>query len=566
MQEESNKKKSKRSPEPDIFLYERKHYRGYKWKNISRLTLTYLAPWVLLMIFFFYQYDAITTEGKNLHLRAIAENQANTLNLFLAERLVNLTNLIDDPRFEFPPRRESMPIYLERLKRSSEAFVDIGYFDPRGIQIEYAGPFPSLENRNYSNEAWYETLKTGKERFVITDIYLGFRQTPHFTLAVSKMIGDQFVVLRATLSPEEMYKYISSLEGAGEAYTSIVNRNGFYQLVTPHIGTLLESSSIVPPHSPPLGIQKVTIGKKKITYAYSWLKIADWALITQWAGEGRSNLFSGLPLKMIGLTGLVLLIGVSIILFRAEKLVDIKMEADRTKAQLEHAAKLASIGELAAGIAHEINNPLAIISEEAGLIKDLMSAEYGPPAEFKVLATHLDTIHESVFRCRDITHKLLAFVRKSEMNLELHDVRTLIDGVVDGILGREIEVSGISIVRKYDPDTPKIKTDANQLQQVLLNIINNACDAITERPGTITITTSYDEKSVSIAIADSGKGMSREELEKIFIPFYTTKEVGKGTGLGLSVSYGIIKNLGGQIKVKSKPGQGSEFTLVLPLG
>lgn len=321
----------------------------------------------------------------------------------------------------------------------------------------------------------------------------------------------------------------------------------------------------MPPHSPRLGIQEVKIGKRKVTYAYSWLKIADWALITQWAGQEQSTIFSGLPLKMMALTGLVILIGITIIFFRARKLVEIKMEADRTRAQLEHAAKLASIGELAAGIAHEINNPLAVISEETGLVKDLMSAEYGEPPAPEKLIPHLDTIHESVFRCRDITHKLLALVRKSEMFLEKRDIHSLIDGVVDGILGREIEISGITIIRNYSPDIPEIKTDGNQLQQVFLNIINNACDAITKRFGKIVISTSCDDDFVSVSIADSGKGMSPEELEKIFIPFYTTKEVGKGTGLGLSVSYGIIKNLGGQIKVKSTPGVGSEFIVLLPL-
>jgi len=181
------------------------------------------------------------------------------------------------------------------------------------------------------------------------------------------------------------------------------------------------------------------------------------------------------------------------------------------------------------------------------------------------LLTRLNTIQESVFRCRDITRKLLGFVRKTEMDLKPHDINQLIDGVVDGILGQEMEVSNITVVRNYAADLPQLITDRNQMQQVLLNILNNAVQAIDDKPGKITITTSLADRAIKIAFADSGMGMGREQLEKIFLPFYTTKEVGKGTGLGLSVSYGIIKNLGGKIEVESERGKGSTFTITIPV-
>jgi two-component system NtrC family sensor kinase len=117
----------------------------------------------------------------------------------------------------------------------------------------------------------------------------------------------------------------------------------------------------------------------------------------------------------------------------------------------------------------------------------------------------------------------------------------------------------------YDMAIPQVTTDENQLQQVLLNIINNGVDALDEQPGRITISTRYQRQNLYIAITDTGKGMPPEQKEKIFLPFYTTKEVGKGTGLGLSVSYEIIKGLGGIIEVESTPGRGSTFTIMLPL-
>ncbi|UCC79710.1 MAG: HAMP domain-containing histidine kinase, partial [Candidatus Zixiibacteriota bacterium] len=214
---------------------------------------------------------------------------------------------------------------------------------------------------------------------------------------------------------------------------------------------------------------------------------------------------------------------------------------------------------------HEINNPLAAINEEAGLIKDLTGPEFGKNVGCEEIRPHLDSIQESVFRCRDITRKLMGFVRKSDLSLEIYDINSLLDDVLDGLIIREMRASNIEVVKHYSYELPKIKTDGNQLQQVILNIINNCIDAFERGRGKITITTFRDDKFINIAIADTGKGMNQEVLSKIFMPFFTTKEVGKGTGLGLSVSYGIIKNLGGKIEVESTPGEGSVFTLRIPI-
>jgi two-component system NtrC family sensor kinase len=541
------------------------HVRAIKRRTILRLFLTYLAPLILLSVFFSYQYSVMVTESRQLHLKAIAENQANTLDLFLSERLVDLSNVIDDPKFTVPPSSGDLSDYLEDLRKSSPAFVDIGYFDPRGIQEAYAGPYPSLEKRNYSSEDWYVALKSGPGDFIITDIYLGFRNQPHFTIAVSRTFDGGFVVLRATLAPEGVYEYIRSLEGAAEVYTSIVNREGYYQLVTSHIGTPLETSSFVPPRAPRLGAERVTIGGSRVDYAYSWLRNAEWALLVQYSKGESHPLLSGFGLRIVIATALVTIAILVIIFIRASTFARLRVESDETKVQLEHAAKLASVGELAAGIAHEINNPLAAISEESGLMKDLLSPDYPETATTDELVAHLDSIGESVFRCRDITRKLLGFVRSDTVDLRTHNLNEVLDSVVDGFLVRELAASNITIDRRYSEDIPPLTTDGGQLQQVFLNILNNAVDAIGGHSGRIAIKTSLAGEEVHISISDTGSGMTVEQMEKIFLPFYTTKEVGRGTGLGLSVSYGIIKDLGGRIEVESTPGAGSTFTIVLPV-
>jgi two-component system NtrC family sensor kinase len=545
--------------------FDEAHYRDLARKHMLRLFLTYLVPLILLTGYFFFQHGTIVSESERLHLKALAENRANTVDLFLSERRVNLINLINDPRLAYPPDSHALQTYLEDLKRMSETFVDLGYFDPSGVQTAYAGPYPALERRSYSAEHWYMGLLQRDDDFIITDIYLGFRQKLHFTIAVKRVVEGKTLVLRSTLDPGKMYEYLSSLEGSREVFTSIVNKEGLYQVVTEHLGTPLQTSSFVPPTDPRVGAERVKIAGSSIQYAYAWLRMADWALIVQWSNAGSHGFLAGMRLRVPTITAVVILLISLVIVHRARRLVQIQQESDQTRMLLEHAAKLASVGELAAGIAHEINNPLAVITEEAGVMKDLLNPEFEETGTPEEMVAHLDEIHAAAFRCRDITAKLLAFVRKGELDLKDHDVHELIDSVVDGIVGREMAVSNIELKRKYGQDVPRLMTDGNQLQQVLLNLLNNARDAIGQGPGTIAVETSFDGEATRIAVTDSGKGIPAEDLGKIFMPFYSTKEVGKGTGLGLSVSYGIVKSLGGSLDVESTPGKGSTFTIVLPI-
>lgn len=541
------------------------HYRVMKRRQLFRLTVLYLGPLVLLATYFFLQYDAIVSESQRLHLRAIAESQANTLDLFLFERLVNLTNAVDDNHLAVPPTTDQMVERLDRLRRNSDTFVDFGFFDSLGVLSVYAGPFPSLEYRSYSDENWYRRLLASPDQFVITDIYLGFRRAPHFTIAISRRLNDQVVVYRATIDPHKMYEYVSSLGSAEEVYSSVVNREGKFQLANPAEGKPLDDARFVPPDSPRTGVVVVRVEDRQVPYAYAWLSSVDWGLTVRISQVESGSLFSGFRLRVIGIAVVMLLVGSVILFHRAGKMVQAQIEADRTRTQLSHAAKLASVGELAAGIAHEINNPLAAINEEAGLTKDLLSRQYGKTIGTDDVIAALDSIQGLVFRCRDITHKLLGFVRKDDIDLREHDIHKLLDEVVDGLLGHELSVSNVTLVKMYDHSIPAILTDRNQLEQVFLNLIKNAQDAIGDRCGTIIVTTRRQNRDICIEIADTGKGMSPQQLEMIFIPFYTTKEVGQGTGLGLSVSYGIVRGLHGQIDATSTVGAGTTFTIRLPL-
>jgi two-component system NtrC family sensor kinase len=487
------------------------------------------------------------------------------VDLFLRERLANISNLIYDPKLRVPPSKEDMEKLLLTLRNSSNTFVDIDFFDSTGNQIAYAGPYPSLEKKNYSKEPWFISLKSKPDKFITTDIYLGFRKQPHFTLAVNRILNNHYIVLRTTLDPKKFYNYLSSLEGSKEIHTSIVNQEGYYQLSP--TGITGERSLITPAISPKVDSDKINEKGKSIFYAYAWLNTCNWAVIVQWVSREERAFLTNIHLPILAFSVMTIILILVIIIIRAKMIVHTIREADQTRAQLSdsllQASKLAAVGELASGIAHEINNPLAIINEEVGLIQDAMDPNYQLQEIIDNLPQHLDNIKQAVFRCRDITYKLLTFVRKSEMNLQNHNIHELLDEVITGFYKEELAVSEIKIIRNYTAEPVQVQTDKNQIQQVFLNLINNAIDAL-EGSGEIIISTAVKQGRVKINISDTGKGMTQEELEKIFMPFYTTKKAGKGTGLGLSISYGIIKNLNGKISAESVLMHGSTFTLDLP--
>jgi two-component system, NtrC family, sensor kinase len=170
-----------------------------------------------------------------------------------------------------------------------------------------------------------------------------------------------------------------------------------------------------------------------------------------------------------------------------------------------------------------------------------------------------------VERVKKVTHRLLGFARRMEPTEEKVLINSILEECV-GFLENEARYRNITISREFAPDLPTISSDSSQLQQVFLNILNNAIDAM-GKDGALTLQTLHlpGSRQIAIKIADTGPGMSQETMAKIFDPFFTTKEVGKGTGLGLSISYSIIEKLGGAITVDSTIGQGTTFTIQLPV-
>lgn len=227
-----------------------------------------------------------------------------------------------------------------------------------------------------------------------------------------------------------------------------------------------------------------------------------------------------------------------------------------TKKEIMKSERLAMVGQLAAGVAHEINNPLgSILIYSHLLIEDL---EKEDPRR-----GNIEKIVNQATRCKKIVKGLLDFSRQTEPEMKLSDINTIVKEVLS-LVERQVMFHNIKVIKKLSPDLPTILLDKNQIQQVLMNIILNAVEAM-DGQGKLTIETFSDEEYVKTKFTDTGCGISEENMKKLFQPFFTTKETGHGTGLGLSISYGIIRKHNGKINVSSKIGKGSTFTVVLPV-
>jgi two-component system NtrC family sensor kinase len=232
-------------------------------------------------------------------------------------------------------------------------------------------------------------------------------------------------------------------------------------------------------------------------------------------------------------------------------------ELQRVQDQLVRAGKMAALGELAAGVAHEINNPLTGVLTFSSLM--LKKTDENHPWR-----KDLENIVQQTTRCRNIVRGLLDFARQRKPDKKEWDIHLLINNTLT-LVEKQAPFQNIKIDKQFKTGIPMLFVDADQIQQVFMNILLNAADAMAGKGGNLTIKTDLKDGLAEVSFTDTGYGISKEHLSKLFDPFFTTKETGKGTGLGLAISYGIIQSHGGDIEVESQVGRGSTFRIKLPI-
>lgn len=542
------------------------------------IVIPFIPMAVILAIGYFYFTSALT-QTSTATVRRIADDHRQMIEGFLLERERDLEFVLHTYGFDDLRQQAQLSEVYENLVRKSNAFADLGVFDQKGLHVAYRGPH-HLAGKVYKDAIWFgEALKNGH---YISDVFLGYRNTPHFIIAVAREMDGQTVVLRATIDTAVFGDIVHNVRigKTGEAY--ILNTRGVLQTERRSGGKLMEidPQGTVPlqPHADIRTFLEKAAGGEDYLYATTWMRDGKWLLVVrQETAEVFETLQSAIYLVILAaLLGGAAIVGTAVYL--SERITLRLRQADTQKGQLEtqlvRAGRLAELGEMAAGFAHEINNPLQIIKSEQALMEMLLEELKENPAvgESENMADLEDSIRQialQVGRCSEITHSILKFGRKSETQIQDIDLKAFIPDVLK-MVHKKAQVQGIVIDTRIDVGVAPIHGDPAQLQQVLLNLCNNAIDAIETRHGSTGGTLSVEARPsesdmVLVQVRDNGCGIDEENLQKIFRPFFTTKPVGKGTGLGLSICFGIIAGMGGKMEVSSKSGQGTTFELRLPI-
>jgi signal transduction histidine kinase len=558
-------------PEEHPEHYQSRHQFNYRriWKLAVLLTGgVSLIPLIFITVLD-YQVTQHSIESEhNLRMTRIVSNTRQAISFFLSERKSALEFIVHENTFEVlsdPQRLEGM---LENLKRSfAGGFVDLGVIDPLGQQRNYVGPY-TLGGKDYSGQEWFTQVVD--HRVHISDVFLGYRQVPHIVIAVKRNLPNgSFYVIRSALGIGPFEQLLSSLEMGGRGDAFIINHEGTLQTSSRHYGNVLEKFPLaVPAYSPRTEVfHTKDLNGDDLLIGYRFIDETPFILmIVKKKHELMKSWFST-RLKLLIFLLFSITVILSVILGMATYMVRKIRIADQkrlmTLHQVEYSNKMASIGRLAASVAHEINNPLAIVNEKAGLIKDLFTYKKAYGNEEKLMGL-VDTILQSVKRAGTITKRLLAFARNLEMSIGPIHVKDVLQEVLS-FLGKEAEHRAISINLDVAPGIPIFESDRGKLQQIFLNIINNAMAAVSDG-GRIDITARENEdRTLSITFADNGCGISPEDMKHIFEPFFSTRANQGGTGLGLSITYNLVQEVGGSISVESAVREGTRFTVTLPL-
>ena len=553
------------------------------WKQsiVTTLAVVLLPLFTLAFVDYKISRDALESELL-LRTSRLVSNARRNLTSYFDERKFALNFLTLDNTYDQLSDEQRLKQLLENLKSGLGEWSDLGVIDHTGIQSNYAGPYP-LKGMDYSKQEWYRKLsyadtesylETVSMRSNISDVFLGFRNTPHIVISVlhSNPYGLEWLhyVLRASLEIDRLKAILSQLEVSGNGDAFLINHEGLIQTPSRFYGDIMKKFPLdVPPAADRTQVvegkdhqgRTILIGYAYITgtpFILMVIKQKDILMETWEAAGGKLLVF----LLCSVLAILAVVFGICTYLVNSIYQADQKRLASLH--QVEYANKMASIGRLSAGVAHEINNPLAIINEKAGLIKDLFTFRQEYASDHRLVGL-VDSIIASVDRCATITRQLLNFARNIQVSVQKVSLRQVVADVLE-FQTKEAGYRSITINVDIPEEIPEFFSDRGKLQQVFINLVNNAFAAMKDG-GRLDIVSRISGAGAQVVtrVSDTGCGIPPENIKKIFEPFFTTKSGSGGTGLGLSITYGLVKEIGGSIEIESTVGKGTTFIITLPL-
>ncbi len=536
------------------------YYARQKRLFVVVVILVAIVPLLFIswMVSRFYQESWL--DKTTVELTSLANNRREIIDLFLDSQkniLSGYAELYDFAWLSAPGNLEK----LFQVMNHQGVIVDLGLIARDGRHQSYTGPFiEHLKDKNYAEARWFaEVMHSG---CYVSDVFTGFRGVPHFIVAVTDPTRSW--ILRATINSELFNAMLAGtvVGPGGDAF--IINRQGELQTLS-RLGLVA-----LPDWEKALLISNDGLTIRNIQgylYATIGMKNNDWILVLKTDIETSLADFYRARQRdqiIIGGAGLLIIAVAILLVFSMMKKVE---AADSQRVllydRIRYSEKMALIGRMAASVAHEINNPLQIIGDQAGWLDELLSEE--EPSHLKNRDEYLPAIAKirtQVKRASTITHRLLGFSRSTDGLKSATDINALVEETVS-FLEKDACNHRITIHRNLDLSLPRITTDSTQLQQVFLNILNNGVDAI-GHDGEIAITTRLAEKQLVVEFADNGPGLPEDVLKKVFEPFFTTKKMGSGTGIGLAISFNIMERLGGAIEARNGSESGCVFRVTLP--
>jgi signal transduction histidine kinase len=547
-----------------------KHHFDFQriWKRAILVTASVALVPLIIWAFSGYRLTMETIESElRLRTSQLISNYWRSVSLFLTERRSVLDFIAHDHQPETLKAPERLADIMENLNMRFGGFIDLGVIDSSGKQVSHTGSH-RMEGTDFNQQHWFrEVLNRG---VYISELVTGERNEPHVDFAVKRELPDgSFFVLHAVLNPDQLAKAIAQIDVDGEGDLFIVNQDGVLQTPSRYYGPILNKISLaVPEYSPKARVfEGVNHKKDRIVIGYAYIPDTPYILImiqeqservqpwykTTWA-------FGGILAASI-ITILLVTLGVATNLVNQIHAAD--QERVDTLHQVEYASKMVSLGRLASGVAHEINNPLAIINEKAGHIKDIFTLTETYAKDPKLIDL-VESVISTVQRCAKITRGLLNFTRHLNSSIQVIDLHEIIEEV-KSVLAKEAELRSITVGVAISQDIPPFESDRGKLEQVFFNLFNSAIGAMKDGGHLEIGAARMQEDCIAVTFTDNGRGIPESDLKHIFEPFYYAQTGHSGTGLGLAVTYALVQEIGGKISVQSRPGQETCFKIGIPL-
>ncbi len=561
---------------PEFWNADKKSAGPYKslfdYQRIWRLCFVILVVVSLVPLFIlaFIDFNVTRVAIKSENMLRGARTTSNTrraVAYFLEERKSALQLIVELDDFRSFQRKERLGEMLSALKNSFGGFIDLGIIDENGKQLAYVGPH-NLEGKEYKGQAWFK--QAADQGTYISDVFLGYRDSPHLVIAVKHFTDkDHYKIFRATLDTTKFNGILSSLDLSEGADAFLVNTAGIIQTPSKWNGDVFSKISFgLPEKSFRTKVKKIQLKKDlSAIVGYAYIEGTPFIIMVV---KPEAELMGAWQRSRDTLTwissisvAVILLVMWAVASYMVDRIYIADMTRSKLLQQMEHHNRMASIGRLAAGVAHEINNPLAIINEKAGLLKDLFTFSEAYNADERIFGL-VDSVIGSVERCGRITKRLLGFSRQDDVELRPVLPKMVVDTVLS-FLNKEAEYRSIDVSVDVQPCIFEIVTDRGKLEQVLLNLISNAFQAMKDGGALQVAVAKGDKGRLDFSVKDDGCGIPATDLKKIFEPFYSTKKQAGGTGLGLSITYGLVQDLGGSMTVESEVGEGTKFSFSLPV-